>query len=72
MTLATKAWEDLSGDPGVVALSDEWALEKGLPKALRFPWDQSKGVYLLQGFHNLHCLVSPFVEDTRTISDKGL
>jgi hypothetical protein len=57
-TAVTSLWEKLSGDPGVVALSSEYVKEKRLPYALRFPWDEDKGVFLLQGFHNLHCLVS--------------
>lgn len=57
VTKVSALWEALSGDPGVVALEDAWVAAKGLPQALRFPWDPSKGVYLLQGFHNLHCLV---------------
>lgn len=56
LTATTVAWEALSGDPGVVALHDNFVASKNLPKAMRFPWDHSKGVYLLQGFHNLHCL----------------
>lgn len=58
LTTTMQAWEALSGDPGVVALSDEFVADKGLPVAMRYPWDESKGVYLLQGFHNLHCIVS--------------
>jgi hypothetical protein len=50
-------WEELSGDPGVVALPKEFVSKNGLPQAIGFPWDTDKGVYLLQGFHNLHCLV---------------
>jgi hypothetical protein len=50
-------WEELSGDTGVVALSAVFVEEKRLKQAMRFPWDEEKGVYLLQGFHNLHCLV---------------
>lgn len=23
----------------------------------QFPWDQSKGIYMLEGYHSLHCLV---------------
>jgi hypothetical protein len=57
LTATSTAWEALSGDPGVVALSDEFVSAKGLPTAMRYPWDTTKGVYLLQGFHNLHCLV---------------
>ncbi|KAI0480017.1 hypothetical protein F4859DRAFT_478153 [Xylaria cf. heliscus] len=53
-------WEKLSGDLGVVALSEDYVKEKHLPHALRFPWDTTKGVYLLQGFHNLHCLRTLF------------
>lgn len=29
----------------------------GLPEAQTFPWDDNKGLYLLNGYHNLHCLV---------------
>ncbi|EFR05191.1 hypothetical protein MGYG_08205 [Nannizzia gypsea CBS 118893] len=53
-------WEELSGDPGVVALPQKYVSEKGLPHAMRFPWDNDKGVYLLQGYHNLHCLRTLF------------
>lgn len=52
-----------------MALSDNWVAEKDLPKALRFPWDQSKGVYLLQGFHNLHCLVSTLLVSAHLRTD---
>ncbi|KAJ5729939.1 uncharacterized protein N7483_004447 [Penicillium malachiteum] len=40
----------------MVALSDEWAYQHGLRTAQRFPWDNSKGIYLLHGFHTLHCV----------------
>ncbi|PYH81882.1 hypothetical protein BO82DRAFT_383445 [Aspergillus uvarum CBS 121591] len=54
-------WEDeLSGDPGVVALDGDFVREKHLPEAMAFPWDPSKSVYLLQGYHNLHCLRTLF------------
>ncbi|RAL11830.1 uncharacterized protein BO97DRAFT_425129 [Aspergillus homomorphus CBS 101889] len=53
-------WEELSGDPGVVALDSNFIAEKNLPEAISFPWDKSKGVYLLQGYHNLHCLRTLF------------
>lgn len=56
-TAAEELWEKLSGDPGVVALPQDYVKSMQLPHAYRFPWDEDKGVYLLQGFHNLHCLV---------------
>jgi hypothetical protein len=49
-------WHDINVDSAVVALSDEWAAQHDLRTAQRFPWDQSKGIYILHGFHNLHCL----------------
>lgn len=55
-TLQDQLWHDIDIDPGVVALSDDWAAQHGLRTAQRFPWDQTKGVYLLHGYHNLHCL----------------
>lgn len=55
-TLQTQLWHDINIDSGVVALSDEWATKHNLRTAQRFPWDQNKGVYILHGFHNLHCL----------------
>jgi hypothetical protein len=57
MTAVTALWQKLSGDPGVVALPEAFVKDKNLPHAMRFPWDEDKGVYLLAGFHNLHCLV---------------
>ncbi|KAI0011126.1 hypothetical protein F4779DRAFT_626783 [Xylariaceae sp. FL0662B] len=62
ITAVTELWEELSGDPGVVALSQDYVWKKrlNLPHAVRFPWDEDKGVYLLQGFHDLHCLRTLF------------
>lgn len=56
-TLTNAAWEDINIDAGSVALSDHYVAQKGLPRAQRFPWDDSKGLYYLNGFHALHCLV---------------
>ena len=62
LTATSLAWEALSGDPGVVALRNDFVFAKKLPTAMRYPWDASKGVYLLQGFHNLHCTVCYIAE----------
>ena len=56
-TAADAAWSRLDSNGGSVALSDEYVSEKGLPTAQRWPWDATKGIYLLHGYHNLHCLV---------------
>ncbi|KAI0376694.1 hypothetical protein F5Y04DRAFT_285637 [Hypomontagnella monticulosa] len=55
-TLQDELWYNINVDAAVVALPDDWASQHGLRKAQRFPWDQSKGIYILHGFHNLHCL----------------
>ncbi|KAL9600907.1 MAG: hypothetical protein Q9219_002842 [cf. Caloplaca sp. 3 TL-2023] len=56
LTYAHEQWSQLDEDSGVVALPDAYTQQKNLPKAQRFPWDKSKGLYLLNGFHNLHCI----------------
>lgn len=52
-----ESWDKLNYDLGSIALSDEYADSVGLPRAQRFPWDQSKGLYFLNGYHGIHCLV---------------
>lgn len=59
-TLADELWDALSIDPGVIALPDSYAEKVNLPQAQRFPWDHSQGIYLLNSYHNLHCLVRHF------------
>ncbi|CAJ2512979.1 Uu.00g010980.m01.CDS01 [Anthostomella pinea] len=54
--LQDQLWYDINVDAAVVALSDDWASQHDLRKAQRFPWDQTKGLYILHGYHNLHCL----------------
>ena len=68
-------WDKLRPDVGLVALSDEFVMEKGLSTAQRFPWDHKKGIYVLNGYHNLHCIVCPPTPDSvscRCTSKLGL
>ena len=51
-------WLEVDSSDGIVALTDTYVQEKGLPASQRFPWDAAKGLYLVNAFHNLHCLVS--------------
>lgn len=55
-SLSDAAWDNWVVDPGIVALPHDWVKAKMLPQAQHWPWDGDKGVYLLNGFHNLHCL----------------
>ena len=55
-SLADERWEAIDINDGIIVLDDDYALEHNLSPSQRFPWDPSKGVYLLNSFHNLHCL----------------
>lgn len=57
-TIANAVWDEVKIDLGLVALSDAFVEEHNLMPAQRFPWDASKGIYLINAYHNLHCLVS--------------
>ncbi|KAL8830370.1 MAG: hypothetical protein Q9191_001480 [Dirinaria sp. TL-2023a] len=52
-----EAWKSINPDAGLVAISDDMVAKTGIPEAQRWPWDSSKGLYLLQSHHNLHCLI---------------
>ena len=43
---------------GWVALDTQQATARGLPTSMHWPWDHSKGIYVLHGFHSMHCVVS--------------
>ena len=58
-SIAASLWHGINIDDGVIALSDDYVTSKGLLPAQRFPWDATKGIYILHGYHNLHCLVGP-------------
>ena len=57
-TARNELWEAINIDAGMIAVSDSFVEEKDLPESQRFVWDQSKSVYLLNGHHTLHCVVS--------------
>ena len=56
-TEADALWDKISVGFGAVALTNSFASSKALPEAQAFPWDGDKELYLLNGYHNLHCLV---------------
>jgi len=58
LTLAGELWESIDFDVGMVALPYEWTDEKELPRAQFFPWDHDQGLYVINGYHALHCLKS--------------
>lgn len=50
-------WESLDTTPGEIALKKEDAAAMDLPPTPDFPWDLYRSNYLINGFHQIHCLV---------------
>lgn len=48
---------DFDWNLGWIAIDSGFAKTKGVPSAMHWPWDESKGIYLLHSFHSLHCVV---------------
>ena len=42
---------------GFVALPQSWTVNRQWPPAREMPGDTEKGIYVVDGFHQLHCLV---------------
>lgn len=59
LTLVQEQWDALSFDRGKVSFPLEIAAEMNLPSTQPFPWDPTRGIYLLNAHHNIHCLVRP-------------
>ncbi|TVY83823.1 Cyclochlorotine biosynthesis protein R [Lachnellula suecica] len=57
MAEVDKNWNAIRAAHGIVAVDHQWAVENGLPPADDLPSDHSKGVYTLEAYHSLHCLV---------------
>ncbi|KAI9728969.1 MAG: hypothetical protein M1828_000054 [Chrysothrix sp. TS-e1954] len=55
-TETSDAWDALSYQSGNIALDDDYVAQMKLPTSQRFPWDHSKGLYFVNGHHQLHCL----------------
>ena len=51
-------WDAINPSHGFIAVDREEAAAKGWQLTMHLPSDESKGVYLLEGYHQLHCLVS--------------
>lgn len=52
-------WAAIKPSHGFIAVDEEWALSRNWPPTTRYPGsDPPKGVYLLEGYHQIHCLVS--------------
>lgn len=57
LTESGPLWDAINFDIGMVALWYTWTDFKDLPRAQVFPWDHDQGLYVINGYHALHCLV---------------
>ncbi|KAL8882370.1 MAG: hypothetical protein Q9192_007594 [Flavoplaca navasiana] len=57
-TRRQELWDNINFDAGMIYITPEHATSMDLPPAQDFPWDPELKVYLLNGYHNLHCLHS--------------
>ncbi|KAI4599346.1 hypothetical protein KJ359_001787 [Pestalotiopsis sp. 9143b] len=57
-TIQDAAWEHVDLEPwnGFLALDEDYAMAQGLPHSQRWPWDSSKGVYIMTSSHEIHCV----------------
>ena len=53
-----KLWDNILPAHGIVAVDHGWAAERHLPATMTLPSNSSKGVYIIDAYHQLHCLVS--------------
>jgi hypothetical protein len=51
-------WDGILPSHGFVAMDRKWAEERHWPESMRLPSDASKGVYLLEAYHQIHCIAS--------------
>lgn len=55
-TKSDMLWEQILPSHGFVAVDRQWADEHHWPVSMYLPSDHDKGVYLLEAYHQLHCL----------------
>ena len=56
-TRADELWNSLAPNVGMVAVENGISKDMDSYSTEPFPWDSDKGVYMLEGYHSLHCLV---------------
>lgn len=50
-------WRAINPAHGFVAIDKDIAQAEGLTRAMSLPSDDTKAVYLLEAYHQVHCLV---------------
>lgn len=63
------AWDAIAKDFGVVAVDHKTAKKIGAPSTMDLPSDPTKGIYVVEAYHSLHCLVSLLPKPLETLDD---
>ena len=50
-------WDAILPSHGVIAVDREWAAKRSWPDSMQWPSDERKSVYLLEAYHQIHCIV---------------
>ena len=50
-------WDEILPSHGIIAMDRKWAADQHWPDSMPLPDDDSKSIYLLEAYHQLHCLV---------------
>lgn len=56
-TEAAEAWDAIDPAHGHIAIDHTWAADHGWLASMSVPGDEDKGLYLLESYHQMHCLV---------------
>ncbi|KAF5846380.1 hypothetical protein GGP41_003825 [Bipolaris sorokiniana] len=68
---ADRLWDNINTAHGHIAVAHEFAAENHWPSSLDIPGKPGKGLYLLQAYHQLHCLPGMSFEDRFGVCDDG-
>jgi len=56
-TIRDARWNEFESERGWVALSHAWATQHGMSEGLSMPDDSEKGLFIINAYHQMHCLV---------------
>ncbi|KAB8211963.1 hypothetical protein BDV34DRAFT_219177 [Aspergillus parasiticus] len=52
---------EIPWESGIIAIDKQEASALGLPESQSFPWDLTKGIYILNAHHILHCIRNLYI-----------
>jgi len=56
-TRQDELWDNIVWTYGMIGVDHDWAMSQHWPKTMQLPQDETKSAYLLQAYHEVHCLV---------------